>query len=607
MNTKTISGLLLFVTLPALAQAPDGETVFQTHCASCHLAPTSPEIPNLDALARYAPNAILMALTDGAMRLQAAPLTEAERITVAEFLTDREVAAQTAQFTTGMCAKTISMAALEPGPLWNGWGGDTSNRRFQTARAFKAADIPKLKLRWAFGIPDATQSRSQPAVAGGRLYMGSQSGAVYALDAASGCTHWIFKAGASVRTAISVGRVSAGVDSGYAVYFADGKAVAYAVDADSGKLIWSRKLDAHPAARATGAPTLHEGRLYVPLSGVAEESTAVDPKYGCCTFRGSISALDARTGLLLWKTYMVDEPKLRGYSSTGAQLFGPAGVAIWSAPTIDAKRGLLYAATGNAYADPQPPTSDAIVALSLATGEIKWVKQFLPDVWIMGCDLQSSGGNPRAGENPNCPKEVGPDFDFSASPILTKRPDGRDVLIATQKSGMGYALNPDRKGKLLWKYRWGQGSPIGGVWGAATDDRAAYFAVADIISPAPGGLHAVSLRNGKRRWYTPPEKPLCGGGQGCSAVQAAALTVIPGVVFSGSHDGALRAYDARNGRIIWTYDTNREFNTINGVPARGGSIDGPGPVVADRLLYVTSGNGGMFGLPGNVLLAFEPE
>jgi polyvinyl alcohol dehydrogenase (cytochrome) len=607
MNTKTISGLLLFVTLPALAQAPDGETVFQTHCASCHLAPTSPEIPNLDALARYAPNAILMALTDGAMRLQAAPLTEAERIAVAEFLTDREVAAQTAQFTTGMCAKTISMAALEPGPLWNGWGGDTSNRRFQTARALKAADIPKLKLRWAFGIPDATQSRSQPAVAGGRLYMGSQSGAVYALDATSGCTLWIFKAGAGVRTAISVGRVSAGGVSGYAVYFADGKAVAYAVDADSGKLIWSRKLDAHPAARATGAPTLHEGRLYVPLSGVAEESTAVDPKYGCCTFRGSISALDARTGLLLWKTYMVDEPKPRGYSSTGAQLFGPAGIAIWSAPTIDAKRGRLYVATGNAYADPQPPTSDAVVALSLPTGEIKWVKQFLPDVWIMGCDLQSSGGNPRAGENPNCPEEVGPDFDFSASPILTKRPDGRDVLIVTQKSGMGYALNPDRKGKLLWEYRWGQGSPIGGVWGAATDDRAVYFAVADIVSPTPGGLHAVNLRNGKRRWYTPPEKPLCGGGQGCSAVQAAALTVIPGVVFSGSHDGALRAYAARNGKTIWTYDTNREYETINGVKARGGSIDGPGAVVAGRMLYVTSGNGGMFGLPGNVLLAFEPE
>ncbi|MBF8270784.1 MAG: Cytochrome c protein, partial [Gammaproteobacteria bacterium] len=320
-----------------------------------------------------------------------------------------------------------------------------------------------------------------------------------------------------VRTAISAGPITTANKSGYAVYFADARATAYAVDAGTGRLIWSRKLDTHPSARATGAPTLYEGRLYVPLSGVSEESTAADPKYGCCTFRGSISAVDARTGTVIWKTYMVDEPKPRGKSSTGAQLYGPAGVAIWSAPTIDPQRDLLYAATGNAFADPQPPTSDAIVALSLATGAFQWVNQILPgDVWIMGCDLQSSGGNPKAGENPNCPEKVGPDFDFSASPVLTRLPDGRNMLIITQKSGVGYALDPDQNGQLLWEYRWGMGSPIGGVWGAAVDKQAAYFAVADIVSPTPGGLHAVDLQTGKRLWYTPPEKPLCITGQGCS-------------------------------------------------------------------------------------------
>ncbi|OGT85680.1 MAG: hypothetical protein A3G96_01680 [Gammaproteobacteria bacterium RIFCSPLOWO2_12_FULL_52_10] len=611
MQTKilaTLTLLLLNPGLPALAQTPAGEMVFQMHCASCHLAPTSPEIPNLDALAIYEPNAILMALTDGVMRLQAEPLTETDRIAVTEFLTNRKVAAQTTQFTTGMCTVQTPMTAPETGPVWNGWGADTSNSRYQTTgTTLKDKDIPKLRLRWAFGIPDASQSRSQPAVAGGRLFMGSQSGAVYSLDANSGCTLWIFKAGAGVRTAISVGPIVTANKPGYAIYFTDARATAYAVDANSGRLIWSRKLDAHPAARATGAPTLHDGRLYVPLSAVSEESIAARPDYECCTFRGSITALDARTGTVIWKTYMVDEPQPRGRSSAGAQLYGPAGVAIWSAPTIDPQRGLLYAATGNAYADPQPPTSDAIIALSLATGEFKWIKQILPDVWIMGCDLQSSGGNPRAGENPNCPENVGPDFDFSASPILTMRPGGRDVLIITQKSGVGYALDPDQNGQRLWEYRWGMGSPIGGVWGAAVDKQAAYFAVADIVSPTPGGLHAVDLQTGKRLWHTPPEKPLCVTGQGCSAVQAAALTTIDGVIFSGSHDGAMRAYAAANGKIIWTFDTNREFDTINSVEARGGSIDGPGPVVAGRMLYITSGNGGMFGLPGNVLLAFAPD
>ena len=232
--------------------------------------------------------------------------------------------------------------------------------------------------------------------------------------------------------------------------------------------LWSRKVDEHRAARATGAPTLYDGRLYVPVSGVSEETAAAMPDYECCTFRGSLTALDASTGEVVWKTYTVDEPRPRGKSSSGKQLWGPAGAPIWSAPTIDAKRGLIYAATGNAYADPAPRTSDAIVAFALDTGKIRWVNQIMPDVWILGCDQQSTG-NPEAGENPNCPENVGPDFDFSASPALVTRSDGRDVLVVTQKSGVGYALNPDRRGKLLWEYRWGRGSPVGGVWGATIE------------------------------------------------------------------------------------------------------------------------------------------
>jgi polyvinyl alcohol dehydrogenase (cytochrome) len=234
-------------------------------------------------------------------------------------------------------------------------------------------------------------------------------------------------------------------------------------------------------------------------------------------------------------------------------------------------------------------------------------------VWILGCSAPPPGA-PNApppgaapalpAHNPNCPSEVGPDFDFSASPALVTQSNGRDLLVVTQKSGVGFALDPGKRGKLVWQYRWGRGSPVGGVWGLATDGERAYFAVADQLSPAPGGLHGVNLATGERAWYTPPQAPVCAKGPGCSAAQSAAVTAIPGVVFSGSADGAVRAYDSNTGAILWTFDTNRDFTSPNGVKAHGGSIDGPGPVVADGMLYVTAGNAGFVGTAGNVLLAF---
>jgi polyvinyl alcohol dehydrogenase (cytochrome) len=583
------------------AQAPDGETVFEEHCAMCHVNPPSDDIPPLEQLATLDPQAIVDSLTEGNMRIQGQTLTGAEHAAVAEFITGRPLAARNVEFETGLCAASPPLPTLRPGTMWNGWGPDARNVRFQAdTGGLVAGDVPKLTLKWAFGIPGVTQSRSQPAVVGGRLFMASQTGRVYALDADTGCTYWSFAAMAGVRTAISVGPV----EDGYAIYFADANARVYAVDARTGRQLWVRKVDEHPAARATGAPTLANGVLYVPVSGVSEENAASMPDYECCTFRGSITALDARTGDVLWKTYTVPEPKPRGKSNTGAQLWGPAGSPVWSAPTVDAKRGLIYAATGNAYTDPVTETSDAVIALDIGSGDIVWINQLTPgDTWILGCDEQSTGRKD-AGDNPNCPENVGPDFDFSASPALVTMPDGRDVLVVTQKSGVGYALDPDARGRKLWEYRWGKGSPVGGVWGATSDGERAYFSVADQFTPNPGGLHAVDLTSGRRVWYTPPAPTLCQAGQGCSAAQSAALTSMPGVVFSGSADGGLRAYDSRTGRVVWTYDTNRMFETVNGVEANGASIDGPGPVVAGGMLFVTAGNAGFVGRAGNVLLAF---
>ena len=430
-------GVSLACALPvgvAIAQATSPEALFAEHCAVCHANPApDTDIPTRAAMARLGPDAIVASLTEGNMRIQGQPLTPAQRAAVAEFVAGRPLTAAVDAPAAGLCAAKPALAAPASGPIWNGWGQDTRNTRFQPEPGgLTTTTVPSLKLKWAFGIPNVTQSRSQPAIVGGRLYMASQSGLVYALDPKTGCTYWTFKAQSGVRTAISVGAIGpAAAPTGYAVYFADAQARAYAVNADSGVEIWSTKVDDHPAARATGAPTLHDGRLYVVTSGVSEETAAAMPDYECCKFRGSLTSLDAGTGAVVWKTYTVDEPKPRGTSTSGKQLWGPAGSPIWSAPTIDAKRGLIYAATGNAYADPAPRTSDAIVAFDIGTGKIRWVNQILPDVWILGCSPPPAGipsstaaedAAAELGDNPNCPEDVGPDFDFSASPALVRCP-----------------------------------------------------------------------------------------------------------------------------------------------------------------------------------------
>jgi polyvinyl alcohol dehydrogenase (cytochrome) len=380
------------------------------------------------------------------------------------------------------------------------------------------------------------------------------------------------------------------------VYFADGGANAYAVDAATGKELWRRKVDDHQYAKSTGAPTFYNGRLYVTVAGVGEEGQGGSSKYECCTFRGSVTALDANTGAVVWKSYSIqEEPKPRGKNKDGVQAWGPAGGGIWGAPTIDPRRRAIYVATGNGYSEPAQRTTDAVLALDMDTGKIRWVNQpGVTDVWTGGC-------KPENPDNPTCPEKLGPDHDFSMSPVLAKRSDGKDVIIAQQKSGMAWAFDPDNGGALLWQYRTSQGSGLGGQWGAATDDKQAYFGV---VAQTPGGMRAVKIDTGEEVWSKPAPEELCGTGRGCSAAQGGAVTAIPGVVFSGSADGGIRAYAAADGTIVWQFDTNRQFETVNGVKASGGAIDGPGAVVADGMLYMSSGYVSLGGRPGNVLLAF---
>lgn len=586
---------ILPVRAAEAAQVPDGEALFEAHCAACHLADVVPRALAIDNMRALPPAAVVGALTDGSMQAQGAELSAAERRAVAEFITGRRAAPEVRSVAVGCTAPPSEWPGMDGGPAWNGWGVDVTNRRFQPAAqaGLEAGDVPRLRLRWAFGYPDSASAQSQPTVVGGRLFVASERGVVHALDARTGCAHWSFAAQSGVRGAMSVGRLPSGR---HALFFGDFNANVYALDAASGAEIWRRDVDMHPGARITGAPVLHDGRLYVPVSSL-EELLAADPEYPCCTFRGSVAALDAATGESIWRSFTIPEtPRPRGRNPDGFFLMGPAGAAVWSAPTVDARRGLVYAATGNAYTEPAADTSDAIVAFDLETGAVRWTRQLTPgDAFVLNC----------AGANPNCPDDEGPDFDFGSSPALVTLTDGRDLLVAGQKSGVGYGLDPDRAGAVVWRYRVGAGSALGGIeWGFAVDGGKAYFANSDYLTPEPGGLAAVRLRTGELVWYAEPHEPVC---EGCSPALLAAVTAIPGVVFSGAWDGLFRAYATDDGSVLWEFDTNGAYETVNGVRARGGSINGPGPVVVDGMVYVNSGYAAFGGRPGNVLLAFGVE
>jgi polyvinyl alcohol dehydrogenase (cytochrome) len=578
----------------AQIETPSGESLFLGHCAGCHNGAPEARAPAPDVLRQRSPAGILDVLANGSMRVQGASLSGAERRAIAAYLSGAIIPGDSTGAALGRC-DAPSPFKLSAVPAWNGWGATPTNTRSQSAAnaQLSAAQVPHLELKWAFGFPDATSAWAQPTVVGGWVFVGSQNGTVYALDAKSGCIHWFFSADGGVRTAVIVGP-SAG---GAAVYFGDTGARAYALDAGSGRLLWKTKVEDHPLARITGALALYRDHLYVPMSSY-EESQGARPEYGCCTFRGSLSSLDAKTGKVTWRTFMIpDEPQPRGTSSAGVTLYGPAGAPIWSAPTIDAKRGLIYVGTGNTYSGAAAAASDSVVAVDF-TGKIRWVKQLFPkDVFVSGCRARS--------DNPNCMDQTGPDYDFGNSPILADMPRSRSAIIIGQKSGNAWALDPDKGGEVLWQYHAGAGGALGGIeWGSAVDAQHAYFAVSDIFSPAPGGLHAVQLQSGERAWYAAPPAPNCAAGPRCSAAQAAAISVIPGLVFSGSNDGTLRAYSAQDGTIVWQVDTDRDFKTLNGVPAKGGSMLGPGPTIAGGMLYVPSGYGAFGGRPGNVLLAF---
>jgi polyvinyl alcohol dehydrogenase (cytochrome) len=628
-----VARVLLF-SLAALLPAqerrelPTAESMYQQSCAPCHDTGVE-HAPQRRVLRAMSPEHVLEVMETGQMVYMAARWPQAGRRAIAEFITGKTLGA--APVTT-----TLTPSAMCPpgsgdftnplaGPRWNGWGPNTSNTRFQDASmaGLTAAQVPRLKLKWAFGYPGdiLASANGAPAMAGNRIFVAGPGGTVYSLSAATGCVYWSFETGSRVRAAVTIGKIE--TDSGpvYAAFFGDARTFTWAVNAATGKLLWKTKLDDTPGAGITGSPVFYDDKLYVPVRG-NDEVFAIQPTFECCRFRGSLVALEAATGKQVWKTFTIDEEaKPTTKNQKGAQLWGPSGAPIWTTPAIDEKLKVIYVTTGDNYSKPATKNSDAFMALDLKTGKILWTRQMTPgDAWTSACRLP---------DKTNCPDNTAPDWDFASSPILVTLASGKRALIAGQKSGVVHALDPDNDGKILWQVRVGKGRAISGIqWGSAADQSSVYVAISDLErvslpfdesalaasgiigdtdadSKTGGGIVALRLDNGERLWFTPP--PGCGDRKPCSPAQSAAVSAIAGVAFSGSVDGHMRAYSTENGAIVWDYDTIHTYQTVDGVPAKGGAINGPGPVIVDGMVYFNSGYSMPGGAAGNVLLAFSVD
>ena len=610
-NSLSVAGLGIFVltvwVYGAQAQAPGqppaarlgsqyGYGVLQQQCMACHGKASMPQLPTIAALREkeYPPERVYEILTTTAahkeLRLNDDQLRHTAEATSGRLL--GTTADGDARQMPNQCPSNPPLADPAAEPAWNGWGNDSSNTRFQPAKAagIAADQAPRLKLKWAFGFPHGTSASAQPTIVSGRVFVGSNAGWVYSLDAATGCVYWSYKPKAMMRNAISFGPVKGHGTTRYAVYFGDQRGFTYGVDAQTGKELWVARADDHFTSVVTGAPTLYEGRLFVPISHW-ESMNAKAPEYPCCTHRGSVIALDANTGRQLWKFFTNPEaPKPTKKNSMGTQQYGPAGVSVWNAPTVDPRRNAIYFGTGEASVGPAPETSDAVVAVDMTSGKLLWTYQTESnDVYLVNC--------PPANKPENCPELGGPDWDIGNSPILRTLRNGKRILVAATKSGNVFAVDPDQKGALLWTVNVVPG-PAGFLWGGASDEQNVYYGL------TTGGVAAMQLATGERVWFNPLPPPP-GRGRGGNP---AAVTATSGVVFSGSVTGMLYALSTSDGRILWEFDTNKDFPTVNQVAARGNMMSSAGPTLAGGMLFVgsgysfTSGNGS-----GNVLLAFAPE
>ncbi len=599
----------------ASTSAPDDAAqLFKVTCAICHEVPET-KAPPVETIRQLPAARILMALEFGRMQPQAAGLTPEQRQRIAKWLAAAEDAKRDQWIADRACSRETpaQLTGIE------NWGLGRDNARHVSGTRIDRRNVGKLELQWSIALPAVTTMRSQPVVAGDTVFLGSQGTHLLALDRATGCVRWAFNADAPVRTALTLAATSDGANT---LFFADEMGMVYAVDATTGKQRWRVRVKLFPTSVISGAIAYHGDRIYVPMSSF-ETAAAGLPTHECCRSHGGVVALDALDGQDVWRFGTTPQATKTATSSAGVQLWGPSGAPVWNAPLVDARRGLLYFGTGENYSSPATDTSDAIIALELKTGEQRWVFQALAnDAWNASCLMHG----------PNCPKENGPDFDFGAAVIMVQRRGG-DLLLAGQKSGDVYALDPDQQGAVVWHQRIGQGTSNGGVHhGMATDGRQLIVPIADPERRIPGyvpkpGVYSLSVKDGRMLWALPidrgcvidpedvpkvglaemqsgktdrPTWPACSYYYG----QSAAAVLADGVVYAGALDGKLRLIDARNGKVLRVIDTNQAYRGSNLVDGHGGAIDVGGAIVNGDQLFISTGYG-MFGqMPGNMLLVY---
>jgi len=584
-----------------------GKPLYMEHCAGCHEAQVY-KAPHTTWLELMSPQVLYRSITEGIMQSQAAHLSNEDKQHIVEYITQMRLGDPNAAPEVAWCeGPAAEFTALDESRL-TGWGHDT--RRYVPAdiAGFNRSQIADLELKWSFGFPASTRARSQPTIAMGAVFVGSQDGTVYAFDLETGCVRWTFAARAEVRTGITLG--SRGPEGIPTAYFGDIIANLYAVDANTGELIWQTSADEHHSATLTGTPAFTDGNLYVPVSSL-EVVTAANPDYACCTFRGHVMAVDGNDGGVLWDSYAIpNPPSAVGTTSAGTDMLGPSGAPVWTSPTVDVEKNLLIFGTGENYSSPADTNSDAVIAVALDSGERVWSRQTFPgDAWNVACMMA---------DNPNCPTEDGPDYDQASSPLLVEISAGKTVVVAGQKDGRVFALDWETGQTKLWEVKLGRGSIQGGVhFGMASDGTTVYVPINDMNDTRNGewldpeqarpGVSAVNAATGEILWQHVQEN-VCGDGRPfCDPGVSAAITATDGAVVAGHLDGVIRIYDGASGDIVWSYDTTTPVTGTNGVVAKGGGMSGSGPAIGAGHMVINSGYGLYNHEAGNALLVFAPR
>lgn len=619
MRLMILQRLLWLILLSSsIANAQDdphpGEALFQQHCSSCHLPASANSenqlAPTLDFLQTLSVASLEFAVNEGVMYGQASVLANEVKAAITDYLAREE---DDSWLANTMCEESSRNVDLNGSVYLRGFGVDSNSTRHMSAEqaGLTTADMPNLELAWALAFPDVSALRASPVIVGSTVFFSATgSRKVLALDAASGCAKWVFDSPTRLRSSLAYGPL--GEDGPKAVIFGDGEGFVYALDAENGGLLWSTDVRSHGrGVRLTGGMVLHDDKVFVPVSasGVSQGGTAT---FECCVGHGEIVTLDAATGNIEWVYHTMAEAQYTGeVNSIGVRLRGPSGAPIWSTPTVDASRNSLYVTTGENTSHPATNTSDAIIALDLDSGEEKWAFQgMVHDVWNTAC-----GRTP----GPNCPNQAPStlaDEDFGGSAVLVEREEGA-VLLAGQKSGDLWALNPDT-GSLLWNQRIGSGTALGGNhWGITTDGERVFHPINDPGSargayvPQPG-MYSFFVGSGEPSWSYRAVADCEGRSERIRSCESrfglsATPLLIDGALISAGTDGRLYIFDKETGQIIFQYDTIKEYETVNGIPGIGGAIDSHSIAAGAGMLFIGAGYGRVGGTPGNTLLAFKPK